>query len=53
MFLAYASSHRHALIDRELYIPASWTQDRDRCAAAGIPDDIGLGTAQAYQGTVN
>ncbi len=23
---------------RELYLPASWTEDRDRCAAAGIPD---------------
>jgi SRSO17 transposase len=40
VFLAYASAHGHALIDRELYIPASWTEDRDRCRAAGIPDDI-------------
>jgi SRSO17 transposase len=40
VFLAYASRHGHALIDRELYIPASWTEDRDRCRAAGIPDDI-------------
>ncbi len=44
VFLAYASSHGHALIDRELYIPASWTDDRDRCRAAGIPDDIGFAT---------
>ena len=40
VFLAYASGHGHALIDRELYLPASWTDDRDRCRAAGIPDDI-------------
>jgi len=40
VFLAYASAHGHALIDRELYLPASWTEDRDRCAAAGIPDDV-------------
>jgi len=40
VFLAYASSYGHALIDRELYIPASWTEDRDRCRAAGIPDDV-------------
>jgi SRSO17 transposase len=40
VFLAYASVHGHALIDRELYLPASWTDDRDRCAAAGIPEDI-------------
>jgi SRSO17 transposase len=40
VFLAYASVHGHALIDRELYLPQSWTEDRDRCRAAGIPDDI-------------
>jgi SRSO17 transposase len=40
VFLAYASSRGHALIDRELYLPASWTDDRDRCRAAGIPDDV-------------
>jgi SRSO17 transposase len=39
-FLAYASVHGHALIDRELYLPASWAQDRDRCRAAGIPDEV-------------
>ena len=25
------------MIDRALYLPASWTDDPDRCAAAGIP----------------
>jgi SRSO17 transposase len=40
VFLAYASPHGHALIDRELYLPQSWMGDRDRCRAAGIPDDI-------------
>jgi SRSO17 transposase len=40
VFLAYASVHGHALIDRELYLPQSWADDRDRCRAAGIPDDI-------------
>jgi SRSO17 transposase len=39
-FLAYASVHGHALIDRELYIPRSWAGDRDRCRAAGIPDEV-------------
>ena len=28
VFLAYASSHGRALIDRELYLPTSWTEDR-------------------------
>jgi hypothetical protein len=39
-FLAYASVHGHALIDRELYLPQSWTEDRDRCRAAGIPEQV-------------
>ena len=39
-FLAYASVRGHALIDRELYLPQSWTGDRDRCRAAGIPDEV-------------
>ena len=39
-FLAYASSRGHALIDRELYLPQSWTEDRGRCRAAGVPDDV-------------
>ena len=38
VFLAYASAHGHALIDRELYLPRSWAEDRDRCRDAGIPD---------------
>jgi len=43
-FLAYASPHGHALIDRELYLPESWTDDRDRCRAAGIPDEAEFAT---------
>ena len=27
-----------ALVDRELYLPKSWTDDRDRCREAGVPD---------------
>ncbi|NIJ09684.1 SRSO17 transposase [Saccharomonospora amisosensis] len=43
-FLAYASDRGHALIDRELYLPTSWTEDRERCRAAGIPDEVGFAT---------
>jgi SRSO17 transposase len=43
-FLAYASRHGHALIDRELYVPESWTDDRERCRAAGIPDEVEFAT---------
>jgi SRSO17 transposase len=53
-FLAYASVHGHALIDRELYIPQSWADDRDRCRAASIPDEVEFTTkprqAQAMVG---
>lgn len=44
VFLAYASAAGHALIDRELYLPESWTGDRERCRAAGIPDEVEFAT---------
>ena len=44
VFLAYASPTGRALIDRELYLPKSWTEDRQRCRDAGIDDDIGFAT---------
>jgi len=45
VFLAYAvPGGARALIDRELYVPRSWTADRDRCEAAGIPEDAGFAT---------
>src|SRR5215468_4673062 len=40
VFLAYAAPKGRALIDRELYLPRSWTDDRDRCREAGVPDDV-------------
>src|SRR5919198_251368 len=43
-FLAHASTVGRSLIDRELYLPASWTAARDRCRAAGIPDEVGFAT---------
>lgn len=44
VFLTYAGSGGHALIDRELYLPESWTADRDRCRAAGVPDEVEFAT---------
>ena len=38
--LAYARDGFHALLDGELYLPKSWSDDRDRCREAGIPDDM-------------
>jgi SRSO17 transposase len=44
VFLSYASPAGHALIDRELYLPRSWTADPARCAAAGIPEGTAFAT---------
>ena len=38
MFLAYVSPRGRALVDKGLYLPESWTSDKDRCAAAGAPE---------------
>lgn len=32
------------MIDRELYLPASWTTDRERCAHAGIDAEVEFAT---------
>ncbi len=29
-----------ALVDKRLYLPESWTSDKGRCAAAGVPEEI-------------
>ena len=47
VFLGYASRHGHTLIDRALYLPESWTEDRARCAEASIPSSVGFATKPA------
>jgi SRSO17 transposase len=44
VFLSYASRRGHALIDRDLYLPGSWTSDKARCVAAGIPEGTAFAT---------
>ena len=39
VFLSYASPLGYALLDRELHLPQAWTDDRERCQQAGIPED--------------
>ena len=39
VFLGYASRLGHTLLDRDLYLPKEWTDDRERCRRAGIPDE--------------
>jgi SRSO17 transposase len=39
VFLGYASRLGHTLVDRELYVPAEWANNRARCWEVGIPAD--------------
>jgi SRSO17 transposase len=39
VFLSYASPLGHALLDRELSLPQEWTDARERCRQAGMPED--------------
>jgi SRSO17 transposase len=44
VFLAYASRHGTAFIDRALYLPEEWTDDPKRCRAAGVPEGTAFAT---------
>jgi SRSO17 transposase len=44
VYLTYAAPAGHALVDRELYLPKSWTSDPARCRAAGIPEQTVFAT---------
>jgi SRSO17 transposase len=44
VFLSYASRHGHCLIDRALYLPEGWCEDRARCEEAGVPPTVGFST---------
>ncbi|MFJ6632608.1 IS701 family transposase [Streptomyces sp. NPDC091376] len=44
VFAAYASARGRALVDRELYLPKSWTEGRERCRTARVPDERELAT---------
>lgn len=44
VFLAYATSNGHTLIDRELYLPQAWIDDRQRCREAHVPDEVEFAT---------
>jgi SRSO17 transposase len=47
VYLGYATWRGHALVDRELYLPRSWTADPERCAAAGVPAEVAFATKPA------
>jgi SRSO17 transposase len=45
--LSYASPKGHTLLDRELYLPKSWTQQPGRCREADVPPQVGFATKPA------
>ena len=47
VYLTYAGSRGHALIDGELYLPKSWAEDPARRVRAGVPDDVEFATKPA------
>ena len=44
VYMVYAGRRGHAAVDRELYVPRSWTTDPGRCRAAGLGEDISFAT---------
>ncbi|MEU5162069.1 IS701 family transposase [Streptomyces sp. NPDC020875] len=38
VFAAYCTTRGRALVDRELYLPRAWAEDRERCRTARVPD---------------
>src|SRR4051812_28749602 len=44
VFLAYASRHGTAFLDRALYLPEEWAGDPERCKAAGVPGGTAFAT---------
>ncbi|MET9883780.1 IS701 family transposase [Streptomyces sp. NPDC006430] len=44
VYLVYAGRRGHAAVDRELYVPRSWSSDADRCRAAGLAEEASFAT---------
>jgi SRSO17 transposase len=38
--LGYACDDFHCLLDGDLFLPESWSRDRDRCREAGVPEEV-------------
>jgi len=38
--LGYAGDDFHCLIDGDLFLPEGWSNDRERCREAGVPEEV-------------
>jgi SRSO17 transposase len=47
VFLGYATRREHTLVDMRLYLPKSWTKDRQRRTACGVPKPLRYQTRHA------
>src|SRR5919106_6831558 len=44
VFLVYASPKGKAFLDRELYLPREWAEDKERRLEAGVPEEVAFQT---------
>jgi hypothetical protein len=51
VFLASASSRGGRSSTGELYLPKAWTNDRARCRAARVPEEVGFQTKPSWPGS--
>lgn len=47
VFASYASRYGHALVDRQLYLPKDWAENKDRRRKACVPDGVSFATKPA------
>ena len=47
VFASYASRYGHALVDRQLYLPKDWAENKDRRRKACVPDEVSFATKPA------
>jgi SRSO17 transposase len=52
LFLAYASPRGWACIDRALYLPEEWAEDRERRRGVGVPEEVAFATKAELAGAM-